>query len=189
MERVLIKETGILGMLDYSGVSKQVKSEESTRSKSKFLELKPFESSSSSKPSPNLELKTTTLNEYLQFSNICAATNYLVSLVEISDQLGDPPFGRFHRRLALSSSIVVFWIIGRYSIASWNCSAACRLLLFIADLILSFRAQHTGTKQNSSSIVQKRYLEQCYTKLNHEGTQQESIYLCKDQMCTQRFKL
>ncbi|KAG5595143.1 hypothetical protein H5410_036375 [Solanum commersonii] len=38
-------------------ISKQANSEESTRPKSKILELKPFESSSSSKPSPNLELK------------------------------------------------------------------------------------------------------------------------------------
>ncbi|KAG5595673.1 hypothetical protein H5410_036905, partial [Solanum commersonii] len=38
------------------------------------------------------------------------------------------------------------WIIGRHSTASQNCSAIRRLLLFTADLILSFRAQHTGTK-------------------------------------------
>ncbi|KAG5614339.1 hypothetical protein H5410_014163 [Solanum commersonii] len=36
--------------------SKQAKIEESTRPKSNCFELKPFESSSSSKPSPNLEL-------------------------------------------------------------------------------------------------------------------------------------
>uniref|UniRef100_M1DD88 Uncharacterized protein n=1 Tax=Solanum tuberosum TaxID=4113 RepID=M1DD88_SOLTU len=67
-------------------------------------------------------------------------------LVEIVDQLGDPPFGRFHCHLALSFSIVVFWIIGRHSTALQNCSATRRLLLFTADLILSFRDQHTGTK-------------------------------------------
>ncbi|WMV13697.1 hypothetical protein MTR67_007082, partial [Solanum verrucosum] len=40
----------------------------------------------------------------------------------IADQLGDPPFGRFHHRLALSFSIIVFWILGRYSTALRNCS-------------------------------------------------------------------
>ncbi|KAG5631844.1 hypothetical protein H5410_003561 [Solanum commersonii] len=29
----------------------------------------------------------------------------------------------------------------------------------------------------------------CYTRLNHECTQQDSIHLCKDQLCTQRFQL
>ncbi|KAG5572020.1 hypothetical protein H5410_061786 [Solanum commersonii] len=119
---------GFLGC-DRNTVSKQAKNEESTRPKSKFLELKPIESSSSSKPSPNLELG-----------------NHSTLLVEITDQLGDPPFGRFHRRLALSFSIVAFWIIGRHSITSRNCSVICPLLLFTANLIISFRAQDTGTK-------------------------------------------
>ncbi|WMV37512.1 hypothetical protein MTR67_030897 [Solanum verrucosum] len=69
-----------------------------------------------------------------------------VPLVKIADQLGDPPFGRFHCHLGLSFSIVVFWIIGRHSTTSRNFSATRRLLFFTADLILSFRAQHTGTK-------------------------------------------
>ncbi|WMV09061.1 hypothetical protein MTR67_002446, partial [Solanum verrucosum] len=64
----------------------------------------------------------------------------------IADQFGDPPCGRFDLRLALSFNIVVFWIIGRHSTASQNCSATRRLLLFSIDLILYFRAQHTGTK-------------------------------------------
>uniref|UniRef100_M1DLL5 Uncharacterized protein n=1 Tax=Solanum tuberosum TaxID=4113 RepID=M1DLL5_SOLTU len=34
--------------------------------------------------------------------------DHSASLVEITDQLGDQPFNRFHRRLALSSSIVVY---------------------------------------------------------------------------------
>ncbi|KAG5590287.1 hypothetical protein H5410_040801 [Solanum commersonii] len=42
--------------------------------------------------------------------------------------------------------------------------------------------------QDSSLAIQKRCLEQFYTRHNHECTQQDSIYLCKDQMCTQRFK-
>ena len=35
----------------------------------------------------------------------------------------------------------------------------------------------------------KRCLKQCYTRLIHEHTQQDSNYLCTDQLCTQRFKL
>ncbi|KAG5612217.1 hypothetical protein H5410_023498 [Solanum commersonii] len=42
---------------------------------------------------------------------------------------------------------------------------------------------------NLSSAIQKRCLKQCYTRLNHECTQQDLIYLCKDQLCTQGFKL
>ncbi|KAG5576185.1 hypothetical protein H5410_056319 [Solanum commersonii] len=87
MQRVLIKEKGFLGC---------DRNTESTRFKSKFLELKLFESSSSSKPSPNFELKT----------------NYSTSLVEIADQLSDSSFGRFHRRHALSFSIIVFGSLG-----------------------------------------------------------------------------
>uniref|UniRef100_M1DLV5 Uncharacterized protein n=1 Tax=Solanum tuberosum TaxID=4113 RepID=M1DLV5_SOLTU len=72
--------------------------------------------------------------------------DHSASLVEIADQLDDPPFGRFHRRVALSFIIVVFWISGRHSTASRNCSATRRLSFFTADLILSFRAQHTTIK-------------------------------------------
>ncbi|WMV32721.1 hypothetical protein MTR67_026106, partial [Solanum verrucosum] len=77
---------------------------------------------------------------------ICAAADHSAPLVDIADQLGDPPFGRFHHPLALSFSIIVFWIIGRHSTTSWNCPVTRRLLLFTANLILSFRAQQTGTK-------------------------------------------
>uniref|UniRef100_M1DAJ9 Uncharacterized protein n=1 Tax=Solanum tuberosum TaxID=4113 RepID=M1DAJ9_SOLTU len=90
-------------------------------------------------------LRTTSIFSRLETSSLAIA-DHSASLVEIIDQLSDPPFGRFHRCLALSFGIVVFWIIGRHSIASRNCSATRRLLLFTADLILSFRAQHTGTK-------------------------------------------
>ncbi|KAG5599708.1 hypothetical protein H5410_031078 [Solanum commersonii] len=38
------------------------------------------------------------------------------------------------------------WIIGRHSKDLWNYWAIRRLLLFTTDLILSFRAQLTGTK-------------------------------------------
>ncbi|KAG5615715.1 hypothetical protein H5410_015539 [Solanum commersonii] len=45
-----------------------------------------------------------------------------------------------------------------------------------------------GNQVNSSSAVQRGCIKQCYTRLNHECTQQDSTYLCKDQLCTQRFK-
>uniref|UniRef100_M1DEW2 Uncharacterized protein n=1 Tax=Solanum tuberosum TaxID=4113 RepID=M1DEW2_SOLTU len=77
---------------------------------------------------------------------ICVATDYSASLVGVVDQLGDSPFGVVHRRLAPAFSLVVLWVIGRHGTALRNCSAMRRLLPFFADLILSFRAQHTGTK-------------------------------------------
>ncbi|KAG5599447.1 hypothetical protein H5410_030817 [Solanum commersonii] len=80
--------------------------------------------------------------------------DHSTSLVEINDQLNNLPFGRFNHRLSLSFSIIMFWIIGRHCIASWNCSAICQLLLFIANLILSFRAQHTGTKGEDKAFWQ-----------------------------------
>ncbi|KAG5585529.1 hypothetical protein H5410_045963, partial [Solanum commersonii] len=93
--------------------SKQAKNEELIKPKSKFLELKPFECSSFSKPSPNLELKI--------FKNYAVA-DHSASLVEIIDQLVDMPFGRFHHHLTLTFIIIVFWIIGRHNIASQNWS-------------------------------------------------------------------
>ncbi|KAG5599730.1 hypothetical protein H5410_031100 [Solanum commersonii] len=82
-------------------------SQESTRPKSNFLELKLFESSSSSKPSPNLELKNRS-----KFSKICVAKDHSAKLVEITDQLGDPLFGLVHHRLALVFSIVMLGSLG-----------------------------------------------------------------------------
>uniref|UniRef100_M1DC92 Uncharacterized protein n=1 Tax=Solanum tuberosum TaxID=4113 RepID=M1DC92_SOLTU len=72
--------------------------------------------------------------------------NHSVSLVRIADQLGDSPFGVFYRRLAPTFSIIVLWVIGRHGTASRNFSAIRRLLFFSANLILSFKAQHNGTK-------------------------------------------
>uniref|UniRef100_M1DRX9 Uncharacterized protein n=1 Tax=Solanum tuberosum TaxID=4113 RepID=M1DRX9_SOLTU len=72
--------------------------------------------------------------------------NHSASLVGIADQLGDSPFGVVHRYLAPAFSIVVLWVIGRHGTASRNCSAMCRLLPLSADLIISFLAQHIGTK-------------------------------------------
>ncbi|WMV13558.1 hypothetical protein MTR67_006943, partial [Solanum verrucosum] len=76
---------------------------------------------------------------------IYAAKDHLAKLVGIAYQLSDPPFRLVHHALALAFSIVVFWISRKHP-SSWNCLATCQLLLFTADLILSFRAQHTGTK-------------------------------------------
>uniref|UniRef100_M1DI36 Uncharacterized protein n=2 Tax=Solanum TaxID=4107 RepID=M1DI36_SOLTU len=72
--------------------------------------------------------------------------DHLASLVGIIDQLGDSPFGVVHRRIAPAFNIVVLWVIGRHGTTSRNFSSMRRLLPVFADLILSFRAQHTGTK-------------------------------------------
>ncbi|WMV58162.1 hypothetical protein MTR67_051547, partial [Solanum verrucosum] len=77
---------------------------------------------------------------------ICAAADHSASLVGIDDQLGDSPFGVVHLRLAPAFNIVVLWVIGRHGTASRNFSAMHRLLPICPNLILSFRAQHTGTK-------------------------------------------
>ncbi|WMV37257.1 hypothetical protein MTR67_030642, partial [Solanum verrucosum] len=63
-----------------------------------------------------------------------------------SDQLSDSPFGVVHRHLAPTFNIVVLWVIGRYGNASRNFSTMRRLLPLSVDLIISFRAQHIGTK-------------------------------------------
>ncbi|KAG5606199.1 hypothetical protein H5410_027691 [Solanum commersonii] len=49
--------------------------------------------------------------------------------------MDDPPFGLPHCLLALAFSIFAFWIIGRYSTTSQNCSVTHLLLPFIADMI------------------------------------------------------
>ncbi|WMV50264.1 hypothetical protein MTR67_043649 [Solanum verrucosum] len=43
-------------------------------------------------------------------------------------------------------SIVVLWVIGRHGMALQNFSVMRQLLSFSAELILSFKTQHTGTK-------------------------------------------
>ncbi|KAG5595069.1 hypothetical protein H5410_036301 [Solanum commersonii] len=88
----------------------------------------------------------------------CVAKDHSVQLVGIADALGDPPFGRLHCLLALAFSIFAFWIIEQYSTTSRNCSTKCQLLLFIADLIFFFRAQHTGTLGEIKAI---RRLTEC----------------------------
>ncbi|KAK6786396.1 hypothetical protein RDI58_014921 [Solanum bulbocastanum] len=80
--------------------------------------------------------------------------DHSAKLVGITDQLGDPPFGLVYRRLVVALSIVVFWIIGQYSTVSQNCSAIPRLLIFTTDLMLSFNAQHTGTKGEDKTFWQ-----------------------------------
>ncbi|KAG5571401.1 hypothetical protein H5410_061167 [Solanum commersonii] len=42
----------------------------------------------------------------------------------------------------------------RYNTASWNCWTTHRLLLFIADLIFSFRAQHNRTLASKTQVWQ-----------------------------------
>ncbi|WMV07821.1 hypothetical protein MTR67_001206, partial [Solanum verrucosum] len=69
-------------------------------------------------------------------------------LFGIADTLGDPPFGQFHHLLILTLNLFAFWVAGRYGTTSRNCSATSRLLYFIANLIIPFRAQHTGTKDD-----------------------------------------
>uniref|UniRef100_M1DTM9 Uncharacterized protein n=1 Tax=Solanum tuberosum TaxID=4113 RepID=M1DTM9_SOLTU len=73
-------------------------------------------------------------------------SDHSASLVGIADQLGDSPFGVVHRCLAPTFSIVLLWVIGRHGTASRNFSVMRRLLPISTDLILSFRAQYTGTK-------------------------------------------
>ncbi|WMV24540.1 hypothetical protein MTR67_017925 [Solanum verrucosum] len=75
-----------------------------------------------------------------------ANADHSASLVGIADQLGDSPFGVVHCRLALAFNIVVLWVIGRHGTTVRNFSMMRRLLPISADLILSFRTQHTGTK-------------------------------------------
>ncbi|KAG5632118.1 hypothetical protein H5410_003835 [Solanum commersonii] len=66
---------------------------------------------------------------------------------------------------------------------AWGCSGFSFFILFILFvpfLRLSVNASaKTSNTQNLS----------CYIRLNHEHTQQDSNYSCKDQLCTQRFKL
>ncbi|KAG5605928.1 hypothetical protein H5410_027420 [Solanum commersonii] len=61
------------------------------------------------------------------------------------------------------------------------------LTMLMLQLLCSFGSFLRIT--NLSLTVQKWCLKQCSTRLNHECTQQDLIYLCKDQLCTQRFKL
>uniref|UniRef100_M1DR94 Uncharacterized protein n=1 Tax=Solanum tuberosum TaxID=4113 RepID=M1DR94_SOLTU len=89
---------------------------------------------------------TSSIQNPLELRAKLSKRNDLASLVGIADQLSDSPFGVVHRRLAPSFSIVVLWIIGRHGIVLRNFSVMCRLLPFSADLVFSFRTQHTGTK-------------------------------------------
>uniref|UniRef100_M1DK29 Uncharacterized protein n=1 Tax=Solanum tuberosum TaxID=4113 RepID=M1DK29_SOLTU len=72
--------------------------------------------------------------------------DHSASLIRIANQLGNSPFGVVHRRLAPSFNIVLLWVIGKHGSDSQNFSVMRRLLPFYADLILSFLAQHSGTK-------------------------------------------
>lgn len=46
-----------------------------------------------------------------------------------------------------------------------------------------------SSSKNQVQHLKKGCLEQIYTRLNYEGTEQDSTYKCKDKMCTQRLKL
>uniref|UniRef100_M1DV80 Uncharacterized protein n=1 Tax=Solanum tuberosum TaxID=4113 RepID=M1DV80_SOLTU len=76
--------------------------------------------------------------------------DHSTSLVGISDQLGDTPFVVVHHRLAPAYSIIMLWVIKRHGNPSRNFSVMRRLLPFWADLILSFRTQHTGIKASKT---------------------------------------
>ncbi|KAG5606309.1 hypothetical protein H5410_027801, partial [Solanum commersonii] len=76
------------------------KSEESERPKSKSLEMNPL------------------LLQVSKPSQTQRKTSHSATLVKITDQLGNFPFGVVYRPLALSIGIVVLWVIGRYSTIS-----------------------------------------------------------------------
>uniref|UniRef100_M1DI53 Polyprotein protein n=1 Tax=Solanum tuberosum TaxID=4113 RepID=M1DI53_SOLTU len=76
-------------------------------------------------------------------------TDHSALLIGIADQLGDSPFGVVHCRLTPTICIIVLWVIRRHGTASQSFSVMRRLRFFSTNLILSFRAQHTGTKGES----------------------------------------
>ncbi|WMV32758.1 hypothetical protein MTR67_026143, partial [Solanum verrucosum] len=45
---------------------------------------------------------------------ICVVGDHLGTLVGITDQLGDSPFGVVHRLLEPSFGIIMLWVIGRH---------------------------------------------------------------------------
>uniref|UniRef100_M1DR99 Uncharacterized protein n=1 Tax=Solanum tuberosum TaxID=4113 RepID=M1DR99_SOLTU len=75
-------------------------------------------------------------------------------LVGIADSLGDPPFGLVHRLSTLAFNKFKFCNVGRWSTALRNRSATRRLLIYLADLIFSFRAWHTGILSETIAIRQ-----------------------------------
>ncbi|KAG5629124.1 hypothetical protein H5410_000841 [Solanum commersonii] len=79
----------------------------------------------------------------------------------IADAFGDPPFGLLHHLSSVAFSIFVSWIIGRCNTALRSRSAMRRLLFFTADLLLSFRAQHIGTKGKILTEDQKGLFKAC----------------------------
>uniref|UniRef100_M1DM56 Uncharacterized protein n=1 Tax=Solanum tuberosum TaxID=4113 RepID=M1DM56_SOLTU len=116
----------------------KAKNEESKRHKSKSLEMKP-----SSSPSFQNPLKTQSKNKNGSFGDISRNRR----------STRDSPFSVVHRRFAQSFNIAVFWVIGKHGTASRNFSVIRRLLHFSADLILSFRAQHTSNDPRAPPTV------------------------------------
>ncbi|KAG5631052.1 hypothetical protein H5410_002769 [Solanum commersonii] len=114
--------------------------------------MKPFVSSSRENPL-KLRAKISKITSLYENYNNCSTPktttltmDHSVSLVEITDQLGDSPFGIAHRHLAAAFIIVIFWVIGWHGTASQNFSSIHQLFPISTDLIFSFRAQPIGTK-------------------------------------------
>ncbi|KAG5619615.1 hypothetical protein H5410_004833, partial [Solanum commersonii] len=97
---------------------KQVKSEESTRPKSKILELKLFESLSSSKTLSKLRENI--------FSENVLRRSHSAQLVGIANTLGDPSFGLLHLLLAFDFTVFASWINGRYRLSTLEQKARIR---------------------------------------------------------------
>uniref|UniRef100_M1DXN8 Uncharacterized protein n=1 Tax=Solanum tuberosum TaxID=4113 RepID=M1DXN8_SOLTU len=86
----------------------------------------------------------------IRLFTICAAADHSASLVEIANQLDDLPFGvnfsAMRRLILFSADLILSFRDQHTGTKGENFSAMRRLILFSADLILSFRDQHTGTK-------------------------------------------
>ncbi|KAG5585264.1 hypothetical protein H5410_045698 [Solanum commersonii] len=67
---------------------------------------------------------------------------------------------------------------------SWTRQSTDFHFLFFSAYFCSVLHLSVHASKNSSSAVQIWCLNQCYTRLNHECTQQDLIYLCKDYLCT-----
>ncbi|KAG5605717.1 hypothetical protein H5410_027209 [Solanum commersonii] len=83
---------------------------------------------------------------------MCVVKVHLAELVEITNPLDDSPFGLVHHLSALAFSKFKLYNFGRYSTASRNYFVTHQLLLYLADLIFSFRAWHTGTLGETMAI-------------------------------------
>uniref|UniRef100_M1DJ23 PB1-like domain-containing protein n=1 Tax=Solanum tuberosum TaxID=4113 RepID=M1DJ23_SOLTU len=85
-------------------------------------------------------------------SKKCVAKDHSAQLVGIANRLSDPSFGLVHRLSTLAFSKFKFCNVRRWSTASRNRSASCRLLLYLADSIFSLKAWHIGTLGETIAI-------------------------------------